>query len=391
MVTIRDREALLILLAMPFIIITILGLALGDSFGGDPGLEKYDIGVIDKDKGEISKLLVDDTLRSDELAKLITVKKMSAARATRLIQRGELAAAVVIPKSFSAHVQNGEGGELEILGDPGQALRSSILEGITGSFARRLSAITIGVKAPLDILIESEAIAPGDVDQTANLLTKEAQIAASKPTITVGNEKTAAKIELSAIQYYAAGMGIMFLLFSAMFGAIALINERANMTLARLLSTPTKKSTILGGKLAGIFLIGFLQFLTLALATRLIFGVNWGGSLLGFTIMVVATVLAATGMSVFVAAVAKTVGAANAISQILIQGMSALGGSMIPLVVFPDALKNVSRFTINYWAMDGFTKLMQGANFSVTLFPALILLGFAAAFMTVGIWRFQYE
>ncbi|MCK4267886.1 MAG: ABC transporter permease, partial [Actinomycetia bacterium] len=202
MVTIRDREALLILLAMPFIIITILGLALGDSFGGDPGLEKYDIGVIDKDKGEISELFVEDTLKSDELAKLITVKKMSTARATKLIQRGELAAAVVIPNGFTANVKTGDGGELQILGDPGQALRSSILQGITRSFARRLSAVTIGVKAPLGVLIESEAIAPGDVDQTANLLTKEAQIAVSKPTITVGNEKTAAKIGLSAIQYY---------------------------------------------------------------------------------------------------------------------------------------------------------------------------------------------
>ena len=390
-ITVRDREALLILLAMPFIIIAILGLALGETFSGSPRLSKYDVAVVDKDKGEIAKLFIDKTLKSDDLSKLLKVTKKTEDEARKLVSMGDLAAGIIIPKGFSEKIERGEGGKLEVIGDPGQKIRAAIVEGITRSFARRVSAVTIGVKTPLNILVESKAISPLELPATTGLLTKEARSAVTKPFIRVQEETKAAERGLSAIQYYSAGMAVMFILFSAMFGAVSLIDERHNMTLARLLTTPSRNSSILGGKLVGVFFIGILQFSALVLATRLMFGVQWGNSLPGLVVLVVSTVLASTGMSIFIAAAAKTTKAAAAMSQVLIQGMAALGGSMVPLQAFPDWLKNISQFTINYWAMNGFTQLMNGKSFEVIILPSIILLSFCVIFLSLGIWRFRFE
>jgi len=390
-ITVRDREALLILLAMPFIIIAILGLALGETFSGSPRLSKYDVAVVDKDKGELAKLFIDKTLKSDDLSKLLKVTKKTEDEARKLVSMGDLAAGIIIPKGFSEKIKRGEGGKLEVIGDPGQKIRAAIVEGITRSFARRVSAVTIGVKTPLNILVESKAISPLELPATTGLLTKEARSAVTKPFIRVQEETKAAERGLSAIQYYSAGMAVMFILFSAMFGAVSLIDERHNMTLARLLTTPSRNSSILGGKLVGVFFIGILQFSALVLATRLMFGVQWGNSLPGLVVLVVSTVLASTGMSIFIAAAAKTTKAAAAMSQVLIQGMAALGGSMVPLQAFPDWLKNISQFTINYWAMNGFTQLMNGKSFEVIILPSIILLSFCVIFLSLGIWRFRFE
>jgi len=390
-ITVRDREALLILLAMPFIIIAILGLALGETFSGSPRLSKYDVAVVDKDKGELAKLFIDKTLKSDDLSRLLKVTEMTEDEARKLVSMGDLAAGIIIPKGFSEKIKRGEGGKLEVIGDPGQKIRAAIVEGITRSFARRVSAVTIGVKTPLNILVESKAISPLELPATTGLLTKEARSAVTKPFIRVQEETKAAERGLSAIQYYSAGMAVMFILFSAMFGAVSLIDERHNMTLARLLTTPSRNSSILGGKLVGVFFIGILQFSALVLATRLMFGVQWGNSLPGLVVLVVSTVLASTGMSIFIAAAAKTTKAAAAMSQVLIQGMAALGGSMVPLQAFPDWLKNISQFTINYWAMNGFTQLMNGKSFEVIILPSIILLSFCVIFLSLGIWRFRFE
>jgi ABC-2 type transport system permease protein len=47
----------------------------------------------------------------------------------------------------------------------------------------------------------------------------------------------------------------------------------------------------------------------------------------------------------------------GALSTILIMSMSAIGGSMFPRYFMPKAMQTAGLFTINGWAIDGFTKV----------------------------------
>lgn len=391
-ILLRDKRALLTLIAMPFVLISILGLALSDTFSPNPSISVFDIAVVDHDGGEVAKLLVDDTLKSKDLKRLFRVKEMKEdAKAKELVSQGEMASVVIIPEDFSSKLLAGKNSNIQLYGDPGEAIRAGIVQSITTSFARRVSAVSIAVQTPIKVLTSQGAIQYQDIGTIVPPLTQRGREIAKDPQIKVVTKKSEAEKNLSAIEYYSAGMAVMFILFGAMFGAFSLLEERRNLTLLRLMSTPTSRMSILSGKLIGIFLIGAMQFTALIVATRLIFHVSWGGQWLAVAVLACATVLAATGMAVFIASVAKTNRSAAAISQILIQGMAALGGSMVPLMAFPDWMKNFSKFTINYWALDGFTQIMQGKSINVIIVPCIVLAVFAAVFMTIGVLRFSYE
>ena len=47
----------------------------------------------------------------------------------------------------------------------------------------------------------------------------------------------------------------------------------------------------------------------------------------------------------------------NGISLVLVLGMSALGGSMIPRYIMSDSMRQLGRYTFNGWALDGFKKI----------------------------------
>lgn len=61
------------------------------------------------------------------------------------------------------------------------------------------------------------------------------------------------------------------------------------------------------------------------------------------------------------------------ISNILIFGMSTLGGSFIPISSSAPALKILSNFTINKWIIDGFISVINFSSITV-IAPSLAVL-----------------
>lgn len=389
-VLIRDWKALMILLAMPFILISLLGMALGSVWSGESGISKFDVGVVDLDKGELATVFVKDVLKSKDMAKVLNVSEISEETARTKVSNGDLAAAVIIPKDFSVLVTSGKNAKMEVLADPGQEVRAGIIRSIANTYASRLSSVMIGASVPVGALIQAGAVPPEQAVAVGRELADEARKDADNPRIVVAEGSTAKKRELTTIEYYSAGMSVMFILFGSMFGAFSLLDERRQYTLMRLMSTPTRRTTILGGKLAGIFLIGVLQFTALVLVTRLIYGVKWG-SLPAVVALMLATVLATTGLAVFISSVAKTRGMVAGISQLIIQVMAVMGGSMIPVLAFPPWMQTTGKITINYWAITGFRDLMLGKDIAAVVPSIAALLAFAIVFMVLGVWGFRYE
>jgi len=388
----RDRMALLILLAMPFILMTIMGMALGGLFSKGPELSKIDVAVVNYDDGKVSEDFIEEILKGDELSKLLNVKEMDKKRAMHLVKIGDISSVIIIPSDFTSQVMKNKSTEINIYGDPGQEIRASIVRSITNAYTNKVSSVMVGVRTGWESL------------NKLGKKTNQAEIAIYIPyminemiekdvedLVKIEEVNTSQKESLSSMQFYAAGMSTMFVLFSAMFGADSIIKERYDKTLARLLSSPIKKHSVMGGKLLGIFIIGILQFTAYITATKLIFNVNWGRSIIGLVLLPISTVLASTGMTIFIASIAKTEKAIGGISQIFIQSMSALGGSMFPLNLLPPWLRFFSNFTINKWSMDGILSLMSGGGVISISKSIIVLLAIALIFFILGIWKFSYE
>ncbi len=388
----RDKMALLILLAMPFILMTIMGMALGGLFSKGPELLKIEVAVVNNDDGKLSEDFVKEILKGDELSKLLNVTEMDKKRAMNLVKIGDISSVIIIPSDFTSQIMKNKSTEITIYGDPGQEIRASIIRSITNAYTNKVSSIMVGVSTGWESLtklgkktneIEIAMYIPSMINE---MIEKDME-----DLVKIEEENASQKESLSSMQYYAAGMSTMFVLFSSMFGAESILKERDDKTLERLLSSPLKKHSVLGGKLLGIFIIGILQFTAYITATKLMFNVNWGRSTIGLVLLPISTVFATTGMTIFIASIVKTRNAVGGISQIFIQGMSALGGSMFPSSMLPPWLRFFSNFTINKWSMDGFLSLMSGAGVISISKSIIALLIIALTFFILGIWRFSYE
>ncbi len=388
-ITVRDRPALGILLFMPMVLILILGTALG---GGSPDIERIDIVIVNQDQGKIGEQITDGFVESKELKKLFKTHLWDdSSKARQEVEKGELAGLLIIPKNFSEKIEAAKSTKLEIFTDPGQDIPAAIFRSVVNSIATSISAASITAQTSIDVLSDSKMVTDDKVfSKYINEAINEASKEDALSTIGIKEAESETKRTITSTDYYSAGMIVMFLLFGAMFGAFSFIGERTDWTLPRLLTTPANKSSIVGGKMLGIFFIGLVQFIILFIFTQLL-GAHWGNSILGVILLALGTILSTTGLSILFSAIAKNRRAIGAIAPLVINIMAIAGGSMLPVEIFPSWLKPVHYFTVNGWAIDGFLELMEGANITKILPNTAALLGMGILFFLIGVWRLRYE
>jgi ABC-2 type transport system permease protein len=88
------------------------------------------------------------------------------------------------------------------------------------------------------------------------------------------------------------------------------------------------------------------------------------------------TAVAVAAFGIFLASMCHTRGQLGAVSTLLILIMSSLGGSMFPRFLMPESMQKAGLFTINAWAIDGFTKVFWRDMPVTALWPQVgVLLG----------------
>jgi ABC-2 type transport system permease protein len=80
----------------------------------------------------------------------------------------------------------------------------------------------------------------------------------------------------------------------------------------------------------------------------------------------------------------------DGLSTILILTMSAIGGSMMPVVFMPMFLQKMAVGTVNYWAIQGFYDIYwRNLPLVEVLDNAAVLLGLSALLLGLAVWFFR--
>ena len=175
-------------------------------------------------------------------------------------------------------------------------------------------------------------------------------------SIRVENPQAATQ-ENPRIAMYAAGIAVLFLLFSSTGNAAALLEEAESGTLDRILVSQAGLFHIITGKWLGILLLGCLQITVMFVWAELIFKIRLPEHVIGFSIMTFSTAAATASFAMLLATLCKSRAQLNAVSVVIILSMSAVGGSMIPRFAMSDRMKEIGRWTFNAWALDGYQKV----------------------------------
>lgn len=357
----RDRKALLTLVFMPILLIGILGAAFGNMMGEEEtaSIKKFKVGIVNLDEGELGSVLSQEVMMKG-LPDLISAEVMSEKDLDDNLKQQVLSVGIIIPRDYSSHIISGGESEVKVISIPSASIQSSIVENLVLQFTQAASVNVIAMEAAGPSSIGKDLPARSQLAGADYDLVEEVAVE--------GDQKP-----VGSFQYYAAGMGVMFLLMTVITGVSAMIDEKEQDVYNRLLVTKLSNQHYLIGKFIGLLFMSTIQFSIIIIGTRYLYNVRWGESMTGVTIVGLSFVFSVCGLGVLLGTLVKTEKTFNAAGMLATQIMAAVGGSMVPLYIFPDWVNNVVKVLPNALALQTFLELMSGAGVWQVMIEAGIL------------------
>ncbi len=209
------------------------------------------------------------------------------------------------------------------------------------------------------------------------------------------NEGGSGLLQRGAIRYQilVPSYTVMFAFFIVLTVGWLFVTDRRQGTLKRLRAAPLSDGQILMGKLVPVVVLSIGQGLFLLLAGKLIFGMKWGSEPFWLLAVVVVTSLAATGMAMLVATLARTETQVAIYGTLLVLTLAGVSGCLMPRELMPEQMKQISRVTPHAWALDAYTQLLlkPEPNTAVIGMACLVLLGFGIGFTMLAWWVLRAE
>lgn len=186
---------------------------------------------------------------------------------------------------------------------------------------------------------------------------------------------------------------VMFAFFLVLNVGWLFVAERKHGTLVRLRAAPLTRGQILMGKLLPCLLVSLLQGFFLLAAGRLVLNMSWGARPELLIPLVACTSVAAVGLSVLVASVARSETQVAVYGTLLVLVLGGVSGSLLPRELMPEQMKAVSLVTPHAWALDAYAQLLASPtpDVSAVWLSCGVLLAFGAAFTALAWWRMDLE
>jgi ABC-2 type transport system permease protein len=103
------------------------------------------------------------------------------------------------------------------------------------------------------------------------------------------------------------------------------------------------------------------------------------------TALVVVFALVGAGAGLLLGSALDSENTAGAASAPVALVLAAIGGCMVPVEVFPEGLRTVSKVTPHYWALESWKELMFDGAGLVDIAPQLcVLVGFAVVLLAAS-------
>lgn len=411
----RDRVAQAMTFLLPILFFSIFAMVFGGR--GRDGMSRVPVAVADEDRSETSRRLVralgqEKSLKVRTTARPAGARKDAAeipidrARALGMVKDGDLSVALVIPSGLDTSLARFDGGgqAITMLSDPSDPVAPQMVAGLlqkvamtaapelmarngVGEFERYSGPLTPQQRKAMDTwLPQLKQRSLGAPDSAASDSGQAGAGAAFSGLVRIENvEVLGEKKDNALVSFYAAGIAVMFLLFSASSAGGALLDEVDSGTLDRVLTSNVGMNGLLAGKWMYITLLGVLQICVMFLWGRLAFRLDLFHHLPGFAVMTLVTAATAAGFGLVLATLCRTRQQLGGISTIVILSISAVGGSMFPRFLMSEGMQKMGLFAFNAWALDGYIKVFWRNARVIELAPQVgVLLAFMAAFLIVA-------
>ena len=383
----RNPGAFVLLLLMPFVLMAIVSEAFRPVF---EGARSFDVPVVDLDgSSESMRILAElDELETVNLEPRSWDKaRFEESDASDLFSgQARDFVVLVIPNGFGEELERSGGAAIKLYADPVQVGFSNI---VLDQIRDRLA---------IDELLESFvgvlAVETGSSEAEARQTVSEGvEPGLTSPGLSVDVEFVSERKALpSHFEQTVPGFSVMFTFWLSTFVAASIYAEKRQYgTWRRTLVAPLSRPAIIGSRVLAYVVLGVAQLSVLFLLGWALFGMNLGNNPLALWIVLTAVSLVTTGFGILMASLIRDFVTLSSVTNLTVIILAAMGGALIPVFLLPTWLQRISPITPHYWAMEAIQRLIVlNDGFSDVLIQVGVLVGFAAAFLGVGLLRFRF-
>jgi ABC-2 type transport system permease protein len=364
----RDRSNLFFVFVFPLLLVLMIGLQFGE--GARAGRVAVSGAETSLQAGLVDQLEADDVVVTDP----------GWDDALALLARGRLDVAVRVDGAAATAYDAGEAVTLEVVrgsSSNAQVVEQEVRTAVDALRAERSRALALeahGVSA--DRAQDALAAAGRDV---------------SAPQLEVAyvDELSKEFAGLGQFDLGASGQLLLFVFLGCLAGSATLIRVRRLGVVARMLAGPMTPGQLVAGQVLGRWAIGVFQGGYIMLASTVLFGVDWGSLPLSLLVLLLFS-LVASGAAILLGTLLDNEGAAGGLGVGLGLVLAALGGSMLPLELFPDTIRRIADLTPHAWAYDAFAEIQRRGGTLVDVLPNLGVLAAMAVLLTsLGAWSLR--
>lgn len=391
-IILRDKEALLVLLAMPAVFVLIMSLALRDSFHEKAGVQ-FSVTIFDQDRGAVA-----DAVRKVFAGNkhfVVSDKKpgagFGAAELSREVVSGGAKFAIWIPREASAQARRQVRAQLARQQTAAAPVRVEIYSDPTLRRDHRnfVSALVAGALRQYEAeLFVNEMIA--NIPGAPAPRTRTAIFAPISDRHAGGDELPIP----TSVQQNAPAWTLLAMFFLVIPLSVTLIKEAQQGSLMRLRTMPVSSRILIAGKVAPYFAINQIQVGLILLEGKYLLPVFGGDALelgdspAGIVLVSVAANLAAIGYGLLVAVFARSQEQATTFGAISVLILAAIGGIMVPKLVMPPLMQSLAEVSPLSWALEGFLDVfIRGGHVREVLPEVFKLLVFASICFAIAGWR----
>jgi len=390
----KDRLAVFFFIVFPFLFVTLFNFMLGNTGSQDSRLV-FHVVTREAETGLSHQIL--DSLETKDEATLTPgepqiIWHTDYDELHLAVEDKEIAGFVAFPENFTEDLLTGNGTQLEIVVDAEATYARAALYGFADSISSQLGAQQVAIMATVDIMIR-QGLLSGDSAKIMQFVEQsilDEATTGNNTLIQLGIDKVGEVEAEKAANFVVPGYLVMFVFFAAALSAETIVRERQNNTLERLLSSSVHREEILGGIFTGTAMKGLIQILVFWGIGMLVFQIDLGRSPLAVILLSVLMIIMSAAFAIMLATLVKSERAAGSVAVLASLVLAPLGGCWWPLFITPKWMQFIAKFTPHGWATSGFNKLMlYGADFGDAVPEMLALLGFAAVFSLIAVWRFR--
>jgi ABC-2 type transport system permease protein len=362
---VRQPVMLFTTLALPFMVILVVGSALG----GNPNT--LGVGVVSHAHDDLAAALVSALRRSTALE---VTTYGSDGGLERAVRRGQVDAGIVVPSGYAATLRRGDRSTIRFVITPDQRRAASIRTIFSGILDEQTAALQAALFSHrfTGRDVAAETVRAQRVRDSVQPPRIETSSLAKPPSERLG------------FAYTAPSNLVLFVLITSLTSSAALIDTRLRGITTRMLALPVGRPSVLLGELLGRLLVALAQAAVILFFSALAFGVAWGDPV-GVAAITVALCVFGAALGMVIGFTARTTSQAVAFGPPLGVVLGMLGGCMWPLSIVPDVVRQVGHAVPTAWAMDAYVKLIEdGAPVTQVLQQLGVLTAFAAGMLVLA-------